>query len=127
MTREEAIRILDPETSAEALAEIEYYACFRGKEAKIKAVEDACILAVAALREQEQRRWIPVTERLPQKYGEVCKNVNMLMDDGFVTVGWLNQVTNAGYYLDAKNDYVIREPLSRFTHWMPLPEPPKEG
>ena len=64
MTREEAIRILDPETTREALAEIEYYAGFRGKEAAIKAVDDACILAVAALREQEQRRWIPVTERL---------------------------------------------------------------
>ena len=60
MTREEAIRILDPETTAEALEEIEYYAGFRGKEAVTKAVDDACILAVAALREQEQRRWIPV-------------------------------------------------------------------
>lgn len=53
MTRQEAIRILDPETTAEALAEIEYYAGFRGKEALTKAVDDACILAVAALREQE--------------------------------------------------------------------------
>lgn len=61
MTREEAIRILDPETTAEALAEIDYYAGFRGEEAAIKAVEDACILAVADLREQEERRWIPVT------------------------------------------------------------------
>lgn len=26
-------------------------------------------VAVAALREQEQRRWIPVTERLPEKDG----------------------------------------------------------
>ena len=60
MTREEAIRILDPETTTEALAEIEYYAGFRGQEAVTKAVDDACILAVAALREQEDRRWIPV-------------------------------------------------------------------
>lgn len=60
MTREEAIRILDPETTAEALAGIEYYAGFNGDAALRKAVDDACILAVAALREQEQRRWIPV-------------------------------------------------------------------
>ena len=52
MTIEEAIRILDPETTVEALAEIEYYAGFRGKEAEIKAVEDSFILAVSALREQ---------------------------------------------------------------------------
>ena len=76
--------------------------------------------------EKLERRWISVSERLPQEYGEVCKNVNLLMDDGFVTVGWLNQATNKGYYLDAVNDDVIREPLSRFTHWMPLPEPPEE-
>lgn len=56
MTREEAIRILDPETTAEALAEIEYYAGFRGDEAVTKAVDDACILAVSALREQAQRK-----------------------------------------------------------------------
>ena len=55
MTREEAIRILDPETRLEALAEIEYYAGFRGDEAVTKAVDDACILAVAALRAQAQR------------------------------------------------------------------------
>lgn len=60
MTIEEAIRILDPETTVEALEEIEYYAGFRGKEAMKKAFSDASILAVAALREQEQRRWIPM-------------------------------------------------------------------
>ena len=55
MTREEAIRILDPETTAEALAEIEYYGGFRGAEAVVKAVGDACILAVSALRAQAQQ------------------------------------------------------------------------
>lgn len=55
MTREEAIRILDPETRLEALAEIDYYAGFRGDEAVTKAVDDACVLAVAALRAQAQR------------------------------------------------------------------------
>lgn len=55
MTREEAIRILDPETAAEALAEIAYYAGFWGDAAVAKAVDDACVLAVAALRAQAQR------------------------------------------------------------------------
>lgn len=70
------------------------------------------------------QKWISVKDRLPQEHGEACKNVNLLMDNGFVTVGWLNQVTNRGYYLDAINDVVIKAPLSRFTHWLPLPEPP---
>ena len=54
MTIDEAIRILDPETTAEALAEIEYYNGFSGKTASVQAVSDACILAVAALQEQEE-------------------------------------------------------------------------
>ena len=56
MTREEAIRILDPETMRETLAEIEYYGGFRGRMKAAQALHDACILAVAALREQEERQ-----------------------------------------------------------------------
>ena len=119
MTREEAIRILDPETTAEALAEIEYYNGFNGKEAAVQAVSDACVLAVAALREQEERRWIPVAERLPEKNKEV---VGWYKDNPFSPFrygivswnghGWV--FTYAQRYVDA------------VTYWMPLPEPPKE-
>lgn len=55
MTIEEAIRILDPETTVEALEEIEYYAGFSGPSAKVQACTDACEVAVAALREQQKR------------------------------------------------------------------------
>lgn len=58
MTREEAIRILDPATTREALADIEYYAGFNGHEAVIKAVEDACIMAIEALQERPKRQWV---------------------------------------------------------------------
>ena len=47
MTREEAIRILDPETTGEAMSEIEYYGGFSGRAAVVQAVLDACVLAVA--------------------------------------------------------------------------------
>lgn len=63
MTRDEAIRILDPETTAEALVEYEYYGGFNGKTAMVNAVNDACEVAVAALREQlapamlDRSRW----------------------------------------------------------------------
>lgn len=106
MTREEAIRILDPETTAEALEGIEYYAGFRGKEAAIKAVDNACILAVAALREQEERRWIPVTERLP----DIGIEVLVYSEDDGICVDYYDGAS-FGYY--------------GVTHWMPLPEPPK--
>ena len=55
MTREEAIRILDPKTMVETLAEVEYYGGFRGRMKASQALYDACILAVAALQEQEKQ------------------------------------------------------------------------
>ena len=118
MTREEAIRILDPATTGETLAEIEYYNGFAGKTAAVQAVSDACVLAVAALREQEQRRWIPVTERLPEESGMYIVTAN----DGHVQrvsfVLW--QKKNRVWNLVGARSYW------RVTHWMPLPEPPKE-
>lgn len=80
MTREEAIRILDPVTSMDALAEIEYYAGFRSEEAVRKAVNDACILAVAALREQEERENLkPLTlEELRQTHNPVWCSCELL-------------------------------------------------
>ena len=62
-------------------------------------------------------KWIPVTERFPQKKGEVCKNVILLMDDGLVTAGWLNEDTGKAYYLDTRNDFISKVPISRATHW----------
>lgn len=50
MTYQEAIRILHPDTSLEALAEYEYYGGFNGKEEKIKAIDEACVLACEAMQ-----------------------------------------------------------------------------
>ena len=68
--------------------------------------------------------WIPVTERLPSLHDDVLM---YFKDDDNMTVGYLDDVdedramwcaySDGGYYTDC--DY---EP----THWMPLPEPPKE-
>ena len=120
MTREEAIRILDPETTAEALAEIEYYNGFTGKTAAVQAVSDACVLSVAALREQENLRWIPVTERLPD-IGRKC----LIANREIVARGWLRPdgVWKTGVSSDEVwGKFSLHQP----THWMPLPEPPEE-
>ena len=71
------------------------------------------------------QEWISVKDRLPQEKGETCKNVIMFMDDGLVTVGWLNEDIGFAFYLDTRNDFVSKVPISRCTHWMPLPQPPK--
>lgn len=56
MTIEQAIAILEPETTSAAIYEYEYYGGFRGEEAKIKACEQACRIAAAVMREEAARR-----------------------------------------------------------------------
>ena len=53
MTIEDAILILDPKTTVQKLAKIAYYAGFMGKRAKIKAVDDACNIAVEVMKERQ--------------------------------------------------------------------------
>ena len=51
MTVEQAIRLLDPATASETIAEIEYYNGFSGREAAVQAVSEACEIACRAMRE----------------------------------------------------------------------------
>ena len=164
MTREEAIWILDPETPGESISGIEYYGGFSGRTAAVQAVSDACILAVEALREQEERRWIPVTERLPEeneyvmiwcgecqiakiekgiseeqrnamKRGELDdpREICWTSSSGYFQLkrsesyracdeGWNNKVP----YCWRVNGGMMTLFGQNVTHWMPLPEPPKE-
>ena len=62
-------------------------------------------------------RWIPVTERLLENEEVLCIN-----DYSFYMVGWLH-CDDVGNYIcesDSENMFDV-------THWMPLPEPPKDG
>lgn len=64
--------------------------------------------------------WIPVTERLP-KYGEKCLVHFKLTghNDFHISVSYC-YVQHEGFWSDCGRDY-------KATHWMPLPEPPKDG
>ena len=65
-------------------------------------------------RQGKISHWIPVTERLPER------NYNCLVcDDGVVLEGYMNAVS--GWFDN------IGDRLKFVTHWMPLPEPPKDG
>lgn len=80
--------------------------------------------AADAIEELSKPKWIPVTERLPKgadASGTICENVNLLLDDGLVTCGWMNGITDKVYYLNVRDDYIQKAPISRVTHWMPLP------
>lgn len=71
-----------------------------------------------ALPTRAEPRWIPVTERLPEVdvpvlvIGENCYNQKVVV---------VRHLTDFGWY-DENDDYL----MAFVTHWMPLPEPPKE-
>lgn len=94
MTREEAIWYLTP------IAE----------SASLERYKEALSMAISALREQEDRRWIPVAERLPEKPTK-CLVYTKRGKYGGHEITYYNE----GFYLQYSN----------VTHWMPLPEPPK--
>ena len=55
MTICEAIRILDPETTAEALGEIEYYGGLNGRAKMFAACDEACRVACQVMRAEVAR------------------------------------------------------------------------
>ena len=50
MTREEAARIVDPETTFDAYNEITYYGGFNGKKIWFESAKEACRMGAEALR-----------------------------------------------------------------------------
>jgi hypothetical protein len=77
------------------------------------------------LIEKAKPKWIPVTERLPIGIGgELSEIVIVRTVDGEVTTGWVNP--NAWWLIKVDNDYPTMQEHGYVTHWMPLPEPPKE-
>ena len=119
MTREEAIKVLDPEWVTNEFAKYDEEHGIRDVE-HLKAIYNACVLAVAALREQENLRWIPVTERLPE-IGRKC----LIANREIVVRGWLRP--DGVWKTGVSSDEIWRKfSLHPPTHWMPLPEPPEE-
>lgn len=83
-----------------------------------RLVDLDAIDAAPTIEAEPVRRWIPCTERLPEKYVEVLayspywgKIVVAMLGDKF----WLEQWTD---------DDLEKSEIS---HWMPLPKPPEGG
>lgn len=64
MDYQEAIEILHPDTTAKKLAEIEYLGGFSGREKKIEAVNEACIVACEAMKELQQYKALGTLEEV---------------------------------------------------------------
>ena len=67
-------------------------------------------------------RWIPVTEEPPLKVGDDGYNGYLVYANGYYEVAdyTTDKLDNAPYF------HVNGEYEPDVTHWMPLPEPPKE-
>lgn len=88
-------------------------------------ITDALRLAITAIREQEERRWIPVTERMPQSDNQVLVIVsgrweNITFDHAYELASWSAE---EGWIMEAWPELENPE----VTHWMPMPEPAKGG
>lgn len=66
------------------------------------------------------QQWIPVSERLPEIYTHVLVHIPWEKPFTAVHEGW--RCPHGDWYADG----FTRTPRE-VTHWMPLPEPPKEG
>ena len=88
-------------------------------------VETAIMLeeAADAIKELSKPRWIPVEDRLPEHaYGE---------GDSVMTVSSLGNMRvlyfDGGNWCYPTGEALTTEWKFPITHWMPLPQPPKEG
>ena len=83
----------------------------------------------AELRARVQE-WISVKERLPQENepeGTLCENVQVLLNNGKVSVGWCNRRTKLWYHMAYDEDCVISNGYDHtpVIAWQPLAQPPK--
>ena len=128
MTREEAINYAEAMKS-KVQERIEFFRLGHTHAPEVYYSDLAFLsAAISALREQEERRWIPVAERLPKlipcragtAYSEA---VNVLTSDRKVITAIWDGTDWIGpfRFWDAEGEEI--------THWapvlLPLPEPPK--
>lgn len=121
MKNKEAIMLLNPSTTASALAEIEYYHGFRGQEACIKAIEDACILAVEALGKADKYRWHDLRKNpddLPEADGNSESDYVLVM---IGTPEW-NSWEQAYYHHDKKLWSTYEQDVFAWRYIEPLEE-----
>ena len=106
------------EKAADAIEELSMK--LHGDEAAIAGMQREIERMVVA----DKPGWIPVTKRLPEKTNHYLVHVKCGYDGKFVSaweqVAWFCEKF---YWEHMHGDEVFEE---KITHWMPLPEPPKE-
>lgn len=110
MTENEAYKLLHPETTAKAIAEIEYFAGFQGHKAAIKAIEEACIVACNAIEELQEYKSLGSVEELREakenfrftheiyipEHQKIFERIEEAL--GFKLFAWQKSYLETGYY-----------------------------
>lgn len=103
-------------------------------EFRINAIADHLIAngVTFATDKNDGHKWIPVTERLPEKDGDYlvwtgfqgrCERLGFVKDGREISeLDFQYNWKNVWYDYDSEWGYISHD----VTHWMPLPEPPKE-
>lgn len=86
---------------------------------KVKTIE-TCIMLVREAEEAE--RWIPVSERLPEKKTEVIYS----LENHYVSTGYMTDRDYTGNTVELHWEDIESGVLIYPEAWMPLPEPYKE-
>lgn len=76
------------------------------------------------------QEWVSVKERLPQENepeGTLCETVQVLLNNGKVSVGWCNRRTKLWYHMDYYKDYYTSNDYDHtpVIAWQPLAHPLK--
>ena len=120
MTREEAIKRFENQLKSAIVVLDSGFGTLQGESNRLYLErKEMAEFALDALREQEKRRWIPVTERLPE-FGE-----RVLCTDGIAVFEQYRAELSCVYGIWERSG--MKSPMQEVTHWMPLPEPQKEG
>ena len=95
---------------------------------KIEGLADDVIDIIA--HSVTTHEWISVKEHLPQENepeGTLCETVQVLLNNGKVSVGWCNRRTKLWYHMPYDEDYVIFNGYDNtpVIAWKPLAQPPK--
>lgn len=118
--------------------EVKIYEALKGYEFTGMSPANIRIMEISALREQDERRWIPVAERLPDEHESLFahyKGTDKWCDGMFMTISDLvivcAEYENMERIVKTANTtegiWKVKDSFypCRVTHWMPLPELPK--
>ena len=77
------------------------------------------------------QEWISVKERLPQEdlpFGALCEVVQVLLNDGSVTIGWCNRGLRCWFHMPIQQTKMVGHEYENtpVVAWQPLAQPPKE-